>query len=262
MSDSAPEMLTLGAFNQLAGVRHGFLTRNGGVSGGIYASLNCGPGSQDDGDAVAQNRRRALAALDLPDGPICTPHQVHSATAVTVREPWAAGARPKADAVVTDRPGIALGVLTADCTPVLLADPKARVVAAAHAGWRGALTGILDAALEAMEALGADRARVVAGTGPCIGKSAYEVGPEFPQPFLDQAADNRDFFRRAARAGYWLFDLRGYVARRLGRLGVGEAHALPCCTYAEEARFFSYRRATHRGEGDYGRMLSAIHLEA
>ena len=261
MSCSAPEMVTVGAFNALAGVRHGFLTRRGGVSEGIYGSLNCGQGSGDDRARVVENRRRGLAALDAEDAPLCTVYQVHSPTAVTVTEPWAPGEGPKADAMVTDRPGIALGVLTADCAPVLFADRRAGVVGAAHAGWRGALTGVLPATVEAMEALGADRAAIVAAVGPCIGKAAYEVGPEFPAPFLEQAQDNRDFFVPAARDGHFLFDLRGYIARQMTRLGVGDARALPCDTYTEEDRFFSYRRACHRGEGDYGRLLSAIYLE-
>ena len=261
MSDIAPEMVTIGAFNELSGVRHGFLTRRGGISGGIYASLNCGPGSGDDRDSVVENRRRAMAALDAPDAPLCTVHQVHSPTAVRVDEPWGLGQGPKADAMVTDRRGVALGILTADCAPVLFAAPRAGVVGAAHAGWRGALTGVLQSTVEAMEALGAARDRITAGVGPCIGRSAYEVGPEFPGPFLEQADDNRDFFQPAAREGHFLFDLRGYIARQLKRLGVGDVHALPCDTYTEEGRFFSYRRACHRGEGDYGRLLSAIYLE-
>lgn len=258
---SAPEMVTIGAFNDLAGVRHGFLTRCGGVSRGIYASLNCGPGSGDDRAAVLENRRRAMAALDAAETPLCTVHQVHSPDAVTVSAPWELGEGPKADAMVTDRPGVALGILTADCAPVLFVDAKAGVVGAAHAGWRGAIGGVLGATVEAMEALGAERSRIAAGVGPCIGRTAYEVGPEFPAPFLEQAADNQDFFQAAARPGHFLFDLRGYIARQLKRLSVGDAHALPCDTYTEEQRFFSYRRACHRGEGDYGRLLSAILLE-
>lgn len=261
MSNAATPMITVGSFNGLAGIRHAFFTREGGVSTGIYESLNCGPGSKDDRDCVLENRRRALAAIDLPDGELVTLHQVHSATAVKVDDPWGLGEGAKADAMATTRRGVALGVLTADCAPVLLADPKGGVVGAAHAGWRGALTGVLANVVAAMEELGADRANVVAGIGPCIGKRAYEVGPEFPQPFIEQNEANGDFFVAAPRAGHFLFDLRGYAARRLAALGLADVQPLPCDTYGEPTRFFSYRRSVHNGEPDYGRMLSAIYLE-
>jgi len=253
--------LTLGRFNDLPGLRHAFFTRAGGVSGGIYESLNCGPGSRDDPATVRANRARALAALDLPADALVTTHQVHSATALPVTAPWPADERPQGDALVTRRRGLALGVLTADCAPVLFVDPEAGVIGAAHAGWRGALDGVLDAALAAMEAEGAVRARILAGIGPCIGKRSYEVGPEFPAPFLGQDPDNGDFFAAAAtRPGHFLFDLKGYVARRLARAGLAGVEVLPCDTYAEPARFFSHRRARHAGEADYGRLLSAIAL--
>lgn len=259
MHETVP-MLTLGDMNALAGVRHAFFTRVGGVSGGIYESLNCGPGSHDDGAAVRANRARAMAALDLPAEALATVHQVHSATALSVTAPWPADKRPRGDALVTRTPGVALGVLTADCAPVLLADAEAGVIGAAHAGWQGALGGVLEAVVAAMADQGAAPDRIQAGIGPCIGKRSYEVGPEFPAPFLDQDAANGDFFAAAPRPGHFLFDLKGYAARRLARLGLGGVAALPCDTYAEPARFFSHRRARHAGESDYGRLLSVIAL--
>jgi YfiH family protein len=207
------------------------------------------------------NRRRALAALDLPPDALATVHQVHSADAVPVSEPWPIGRAPRADAMVTGERGVALGILTADCAPVLFADPAAGVIGAAHAGWRGALAGVLVATVDLMAEMGADRESTVAGIGPCIGQKSYEVGPEFPGPFTEQAADNADFFVPAARDGHFLFDLKGFIARRLARLGLAEVHKLPCDTFVEPARFFSHRRARHEGAADYGRLLSAIVLE-
>jgi YfiH family protein len=255
-------MLTIGPLNDLPGVRHGFFTREGGVSEGIYASLNCGPGSGDAREAVRENRRRAMAALDLPGAPLVTVHQVHSPTVVEVESPWEMGAGPEADGMVTRRPGLALGVLAADCAPVLLADAEAGVVGACHSGWKGAVGGVLEATLEAMVRLGAQAGRIVAGVGPCIAQRSYEVGTEFPAPFLAQDADNARFFCPSAKRPDKLhFDLKGYVANRLGLAGAGEVQVLPCDTCAEPARFFSYRRASKAGEGDYGRLLSAIVLE-
>ena len=254
-------MLTLGPLNGLARVRHAFFTREGGVSEGLYGTLNCGLGSRDVPERVLENRARAMATIDLAPDRLATPYQTHSATAVTVTEPWARGAAPEADGLVTDRPGLALGVSTADCVPVLFADPDARVVGAAHAGWRGALDGVLEATVQAMEGLGATRRETVAGIGPAISQRSYEVGPEFPAPFLTQDPDNGDFFCPARRAGHFQFDLKGYVARRLARLGLDLIEALPSDTCSEEARFFSYRRACLRGEADYGRSLSVIYLE-
>ncbi len=254
-------MLTSGALNELTRVRHGFFSRNGGVSGGLYTSLNCGYGSGDGADDVRANRDRALARLDLENGVLLTPHQVHSATAVVVEEAWAPGEAPKADAVVTNRRGLAVGILTADCVPVLFAEPKAGVVAAAHAGWRGALTGILEATVVAMESLGAQRRRISAGIGPAIAQRSYEVGPEFPAAFLRENPANENFFYPARRSGHFQFDLKGYVAGRLFEAGLEQIQTLPCDTCAEEDRFFSYRRACLRGEKDYGRGLSAIFLE-
>ena len=254
-------MLTLGPLNGLTPIRHAFFTRAGGVSKGIYASLNCGLGSRDDGADVRENRKRAMAMVDLGPERLTTAFQTHSPDVATVDRPWKEEERPRVDAMVTDKPGIALGILTADCAPVLLADPKARVVGAAHAGWRGALDGVLENTVDAMERLGANRRDIFAGVGPCIGRRSYEVGPEFPDPFLQQDAGNGDFFTPAPRDGHFLFDLRGYVSRRLAQMKLDDVQSLPCDTCAEEDRFFSYRRACLKGEADYGRELSVIYLE-
>jgi len=254
-------MLTTGALNDLTAVRHGFFCRTGGVSEGLYTSLNCGYGSGDKAENVTENRRRALAEMDLEGGQLVTAYQVHSPDVVEVTKPWAREDSPKADAMVTRQRGIVLGILTADCVPVLFADAEAGVVGAAHAGWKGALTGVTDATIAAMVSLGAEIPRIVAGIGPAIAQRSYEVGPEFPAPFLEQDPANADFFCPAPRAGHSLFDIKGYVARRLSRAGLKTIQALPCDTCAEEARFFSYRRSCHRKEPDYGRGLSAIYLE-
>ncbi|WP_366552937.1 peptidoglycan editing factor PgeF [Aquibaculum sediminis] len=252
-------MLTIGPFNAVAGLRHAFFTREGGVSQGIYDSLNCGPGSKDNPDHVAENRRRAAAALGLEPDRLLTCYQVHSPNVVTVEEPWNAAERPEADGLVTATPGLALGILTADCAPVLLADAQAGVIGAAHAGWKGAVGGVLEATVDAMEALGARRDAIIAGIGPCIAQRSYEVGPDFPAPFLAQGEENRDLFRPGA-GDRLHFDLKDYVARRLHRAGLRQVQPLPCDTCSEEERFFSYRRACLRGEPDYGRQLSAIAL--
>lgn len=254
-------MISLSALNDFTRIRHGFFTREGGVSRGVYASLNCGPGSKDDPAAVAENRRRAMALLDLPPEALLTLYQAHTADVVVVSEPWAPGQAPTADAMVTNRPGLALGILTADCAPVLLADGKAGIVAAAHAGWRGALGGVLDNTVKAMVELGAKTDNIVAAMGPCIGHRSYEVGPEFPAPFLAEDKVNLDYFAPSRREGHALFDLPGYISRRLSRLGVHEVTRVPADTCRDESRFFSYRRGTLRGEADYGRQLSAIVLE-
>jgi YfiH family protein len=254
-------MLTIGPLNDLPGLRHGFLTRQGGVSEGLYSSLNCGLGSGDDPAKVAENRRRALAKIELDGASLVTAYQVHSAKAVVVERPWAQEDRPQVDGLVTRVPGLALGVLTADCVPVLLADVQAGVVGAAHAGWHGALGGVLESTVEAMEGLGAARGNLVAGIGPAIAQRSYEVGPDYPAPFLAEDEDNRDLFCPSRRQGHFHFDLKGYVARRLARLGLASVQALPCDTCAEDRRFFSYRRACLRGETDYGRGLSVICLE-
>jgi YfiH family protein len=240
-------------------IAHGFFGRTGGVSKGIYASLNCGPGSGDDPADVVENRRRAAGALD-GRAQLVTLYQVHGSGAVTVAEPWIAGEAPRADAMVTNNTNIALGILTADCVPVLLADRAADVVGAAHAGWKGAVAGVTDAAIAAMEALGAKRSRIAAAVGPCIGQDNYEVGPEFHSGFLRAEVGNDRYFAAGTRAGHYRFDLGAYVCDRLADSGISRVERLPACTYAQEAEFFSFRRATHRGESDYGRQLSAIML--
>jgi polyphenol oxidase len=251
-------MLTNDTFNAIDGVRHGFFTREGGVSEGLYASLNCGLGSGDDTDKVTTNRGRVANAVDLKS--LVTAYQIHSPHVIEVETPWTREQAPRADAMVTTRPGIVLGILTADCAPVLFADRKARVVGAAHAGWRGAITGVLDATVQAMAKHGAQPESIVAAVGPCIAQASYEVGPEFPAPFLAEDPANAAFFKPSARAGHFMFDLSGYVARRLKKLGIASVTALANDTCREEQRFFSYRRACLRGEKDYGRGISVIAL--
>jgi polyphenol oxidase len=238
---------------------HGFFTREGGVSGGIYASLNCGFGSGDDRGAVAENRARVAARLGLAD--LRTVHQVHGRTVAAIdgAAAWMPTAAPRADAMVTATPGVALGILTADCAPVLLADPAAGVIGAAHAGWRGALDGVLEAAVDAMVALGAQRGAIRAAVGPCIAQPSYEVGRDFPAPFLARDRADTRFFA-PGRDGRHQFDLAGYAASRLRAARVGAVEVMQVDTYAEAELCFSYRRATHRGEPDYGRQLSAIAL--
>ena len=254
-------MLTIGRLNDLAPMRHGFFCRTGGVSEGLYTSLNCGYGSGDKAENVTENRRRAMAEIDLEGGRLVTAYQVHSPDVVEVKSVWAREDSPQADAMVTRERGLALGILTADCVPVLFADAQAGVVGAAHAGWKGALNGVVAATVDAMGRLGAMTENVVAGIGPAISQRSYEVGPEFPTPFLEQDPQNADFFCPGQREGHFHFDIKGYVARRLGAAGVKTIQTLPCDTCAEEERFFSYRRACQRKEPDYGRGLSAIYLE-
>jgi purine-nucleoside/S-methyl-5'-thioadenosine phosphorylase / adenosine deaminase len=241
-------------------LRHGFFTRQGGVSEGFYASLNGGLGSGDDTARVAENRRRMMEQFAFPPEALVSLYQVHSPDVVVVERPWDARERPRADAMVTRVPGLALGVTSADCGPVLFADPFNRVVGAAHAGWRGALAGVLEATVAAMERLGAERSQIVAVLGPTICQAAYEVGPEFAAQFRDADSASEAFFRPGDRAGHAFFDLPGYIGSRLAAAGLGEHESLGHCTYAEEDLFFSYRRATHRGEPDYGRLISAIAL--
>jgi polyphenol oxidase len=252
-------VITLSALDA-DGIRHGFFTREGGVSDGLFASLNCGFGSSDDAEKVAENRARAMAAIGLAKDRLATCYQIHSPDVVVVGAPWRREDHPRADGMVTKRPGVALGILTADCAPVLFADPAARIVGAAHAGWRGALTGVLEATVKAMEGLGADPGRIHAGIGPCIAQASYEVGPEFPAPFLAEHAGNAAFFVPAPRTGHFLFDLAGYVTRRLQRLALAGIERTGGDTAAEPERFFSYRRTCLRQERDYGRELSAICL--
>ncbi len=242
----------------LAGVPHGFLGRRGGVSSGEMAGLNVSYGSGDDRDAIAQNRALAISAV-LADSELATVHQVHSNKVVRVEQPWQHDERPHADAMVTNRPGLLLGILTADCAPVLFADAEAGVVGAAHAGWRGALAGVTDSAIAAMERLGARRERIHAAVGPCIAQSSYEVDERFRERFLADDPDNARFFA-SAPTGKPHFDLEDYVVHRLVATGIEEVEALNLDTYADPDRFFSFRRSTHRGEPDYGRQLSAIAL--
>jgi YfiH family protein len=241
------------------GIVHGFFGREGGVSSGIYASLNCGPGSRDDAQAVVKNRRRVADALG-PDVRLVSLSQVHGAAVhVLAQDPTRPdGTRLEGDAMVTATPGLGLSILTADCAPVLLADQQAGVIAAAHAGWKGAAGGVLEAAIAAMEKLGAAKARIRAAIGPCISQDNYEVG----QDFRDRFAEARDgaFFAPASRAGHYRFDLPGYATHRLRRAGIGVVETVGACTYPEQNGFFSFRRATHAGEADYGRQISAILL--
>ncbi len=246
----------------LDGVQHRFFTRRGGVSAGLYASLNCGYGSGDQPDNVRENRRRVAARFDLAESDLLTVHQIHSTDVLTVAERrWTSPGAPKADALVTDRPGVVLGVLAADCAPVLLADAGAGVIGAAHAGWKGALGGVVDATVAAMERLGAKRDGIRAAIGPCIGRESYEVGPEFPAPFLAQDEANVAFFRPAPRTGHFLFDLAAYLAHRMALAGI-TVNATGHDTLAAGEDFFSYRRNTLEGVRDYGRGLSAIALRS
>ncbi len=247
------------ALAALPGIRHGFFGRQGGVSTGIYDSLNCGPGSNDEAGAVRENRRRVAAALGAGD--LLSLHQVHGPEVIVVRDSWEAGARPRCDAMVTDRPGLALGTLAADCGPILFADPDAQIIGAAHAGWRGAVSGVADATVAAMEKLGARRDRIRAVLGPTIAQASYEVGAEFPAPFLAQDAAYARFFAPGARPGKFQFDLPGYIVARLGGLGLAAAAWIGRDTCADAATYFSYRRTTLNGGGDYGRNVSAIALE-
>lgn len=237
--------------------RHGFFTRKGGASSGIFAGLNCGTGSSDQAEIVAINRARVAEAMGLPVEALVSVHQVHSPDVVTVTAPLSD--KPRADAMVTATPGLALAVLTADCQPVLFADAAAGVIGAAHAGWKGAQGGVLEATLDAMEALGARRGKIAAVIGPCISQPAYEVGQEFFENFTDDAPETRRFFVNGAGDRY-LFDLPSYGLWRLREAGVGHAEWTRHCTYADPARFYSYRRTTHAGEVDYGRLISVIRL--
>ena len=241
------------------GIRHGFFTRQGGVSKGVYGSLNCGLGSRDDAENVRQNRSLVAETLGVPPEHLLTLYQIHSATAVIVDKPRNCTVS-EADALVTRTPGLAIGALTADCAPVLFCDPEARVIAAAHAGWRGALLGIVEATVASMERLGAKPERVVAVIGPTISQRAYEVGTDYVERFLAEEQASSPFFMTDDGSGEPHFDLAGYVAERLARAGVGTVSDLGLCTYCDETRLFSYRRSQHHGEEDYGRQISAIVL--
>lgn len=242
----------------LSDLPHGFLGRRGGVSTGIHAGLNVGVGSEDDAAAVMENRRRAAAAV-LPGAALATVFQVHSPDVAVATEAWPLDARPSADAMVTDRPGLLLGILTADCAPVLLADKAAGVVGAAHAGWKGAIGGVTDQTVEAMVALGADRSRITAAIGPCIARASYEVDQGFARRFEEADPENERFFS-PGRPDHFQFDLEGYVAHRLAAAGVSKVEAMGLDTYSDPDRFYSFRRATHKSEPGYGRQISLIGL--
>lgn len=252
------EALDIARAGVLAGLPHGFLGRTGGVSTGAVASLNCGLGAGDDAEAVAKNRRRAGEAV-LPGAAMVGVYQIHSPLCVTVAEPWDDASRPEADALVTDRPGLLLAIVTADCAPVLLADREAGVVGAAHAGWKGAVGGVCEVTVAAMEALGARRERMVAAIGPCIARPSYEVDDGFRARFLAEDRAHARFFA-AGMPGHWQFDLEGYVAARLEGCGVAQVESMGLDTLALETRYYSYRRATLAGEPAYGRQISLIGL--
>jgi len=244
----------------LTGIRHAFFTRAGGVSDGLYASLNGGVGSRDAADKVAENRARMAAALGVEPHRFLTAYQIHSPNVVVAEAAWTGETRPHADAIVTRMRALAIGVTTADCGPILFADPQAGVIGAAHAGWRGALTGVVEATVEAMERLGARRGEIRAAIGPMIRQSNYEVGADLMSRFAAEDRASNRFFSAAQRDGHALFDLAGYVAERLARAGVGRIEDIGPCTYADPERFFSYRRTTHSAEADYGRHVNAIAL--
>lgn len=243
----------------LPGIRHAFFTRQGGVSEGIYASLNGGQGSGDHQPHVRENRARMAAAVGVVPERLVNVHQVHSPDVVVATGPWPAD-RPKADGLVTSQPSLALAVASADCGPILFADAEAGVIGACHSGWKGAFTGVIESTLAAMETLGASRASTVAVLGPTISRNAYEVGPEFTGRFLEADADNARYFTPSTRDGHSMFDLPAYIGARMARSGIGRFVDLALCTYADERRFYSYRRTVHRGEPDYGRLIAAIAL--
>ncbi len=253
-----PKPLQSPNLTELPGIRHGFFTREGGTSDGIYHSLNCGFGSSDDPGRVRQNRARVAHHLGSSDPAVLTVHQTHSAQAVVADRLIVDGELPKADAIATRTPGLAIGILTADCAPVLFADAEAQVVACAHAGWRGAVAGILEATVNAMTQLGADASRIFAAVGPCISQPNYEVGPEFQAELLSLDPDNDKYFAQSSPNARPHFDLPAYVLARLARLELGSTSALGPCTFAAESQFFSYRRSKATNEPDYGRQISAI----
>ena len=265
MTTTLPVQISDPVLGGIPGVRHAFFTRQGGASQGVYASLNMGYGSNDDREAITENRRLAMAAFDLPVTALNTVYQEHGTEVAIADRNWDPANAPHADAMVTDQPGIAIGILTADCVPVLFtgqAPDGRKIVGAAHSGWRGAVSGILDSTVAAMENLGATRDTIRAAIGPCIGVKSYEVGPEFPKPFLDQDPQNARFFRPGIRKGHPMFNIAGYVEHRLAILFIKNAGRVDADTCADEERFFSYRRKTLTGEADYGRQLSAIAIEA
>jgi YfiH family protein len=253
-------MLQASSLATLDRIRHAFFTRSGGVSQGVYASLNGGVGSNDAPDKVAENRARMATTLGVNPDRLLTPYQIHSPDVVVADKPWTRENCPRADAIVTRVPRLAIGVSTADCGPLLFADSEAGVVGAAHAGWRGALTGVIEATIATMEQIGADRGRITAALGPTIRQPNYEVGPEFVERFVAADPDNVRFFTASQRIGHAMFDLTGYIAERVRQAGIVQFEDLGLCTYAESERFFSYRRTTLRAEPDYGRHINAIAL--
>jgi len=253
-------MITSAAFNDLSSIGHGFFTRQGGVSSGVLTSLNCGYGAADTAENVTENRNRAMAKIGSTVDRLNTVYQVHSADAVIADGAWALDDRPKADAIVTVERNLAIGILTADCTPVLFADPVNRVIGAAHAGWKGALGGVLENCVRVMEEKGAERHRISAVIGPCIHQKSYEVGAEFQRGFVDVDVSNTRFFISSERDRHFQFDLPGFVRSKLENLNLGQIDDVGLDTYVDEGRFFSYRRTTHANETDYGRGLSAIIL--
>lgn len=262
MTDRVP-FLTSASLSAAKGVSHAFFTRRGGVSEGIYSSLNMGYGSDDQSDLVFLNRARAADVFQLEANDIVTLYQVHSPDCVIIEDnAWMIeGEAPKADAMATATPGVALGICTADCAPVLFADRKGGVIGAAHAGWKGAFTGVINSTVEAMEKLGSNRDDIIGVVGPCIAQTSYEVGPEFKERFVEQSTANAGFFVPSDRENHFRFDLEGYAVQRLRDAGVGVADTVSRDTCAEEENFFSYRRCTLRGEADYGRQISAIALK-
>jgi len=242
-------------------LKHGFFTRIGGMSEGVYAGLNCAFSSQDKPDHIRANRAKVAEMLDIDPENIITLKQVHSAKVVVVTKAFGKAPPPEADALVTATPGLGLAVLTADCAPVLFAARKEKIIGAAHAGWKGAIGGVMEATIAEMEKLGAKKENIVAAIGPCIGPQSYEVGADFQKPFLDQDADHVKFFKPAAKEGHLIFDLPGYVAHRLTRAGVSVVYDTQQDTLPNEQAYFSYRRACQRGEADYGRQLSVIALK-
>ncbi len=253
-------MLHASDLSRLDGIRHAFFTRNGGVSDHVYDSLNIGLGSDDARENVLENRRRVARALGVKTSHLLFAHQHHSADVVSVNDVWETGDSPKADAMVTNQPGVALAVATADCGPVLFADAQARVIGAAHSGWRGALEGVLENTMTAMEKLGAKRENIVAALGPTISGSAYEVGPEFARRFTERDARFKCYFKPSKTDGHMMFDLPRFITDQLRHAGAGSVSHLGHCTYQDESRFYSYRRGTHRKEQDYGRLASAVAL--
>ncbi|CTQ75207.1 peptidoglycan editing factor PgeF [Roseibium alexandrii] len=244
------------------GITHGFFTRNGGVSGGLYESLNIGLGSDDKQPLVLENRKRVAKMFGISPEHLVSPYQIHSPDVITVEGPWADGADRKADALVTKTPNVALGVATADCGPILFADPEAKVVGAAHSGWKGAISGVMENTVEAMEKLGANKHNIRAVLGPTISQNSYEVGQEFFERFADMSQANERYFIPSSRAEHYMFDLPVFITNRLKDLGLAKVASIDVCTYVDENRFFSYRRTTHRKEPDYGRQISAIMIGA